>query len=81
MTEKNIYLNTVFDNCKSFYNKAYYKYIDYLNSIYLYSYNTHVLTFNKSKQCFEDVYYCPHSRTTDRHIREFKKQIENKIIQ
>lgn len=81
MTEKNIFFNPVYDRAKSFYNKTYYKYIDYLNCIYLYSYNTHVLTYDREKKAFEDVYYCPHSRTTDRHIKEFKKQIENHIIQ
>ena len=81
MKEKNIYLNPVFDPCKSFYNKAYYKYVDSLNCIFLYSYETHVLTYDREKQVFNPVDYHVHSRTTDQHIREFKKQIENHNIQ
>lgn len=81
MIEQNIYLTPVFDSCKSFYNKAYYRYIESLDCIFLYSYGIHVLTWDRAKQVFNPVDYHVHSRTTDRHIREFEKQIENHNIQ
>ena len=67
-------LSTIFDSRKSFYGKAIVDTID--NYIYLYSYLTKVCRYNKDTKEVEDLDYYPHSSTTNRHVREFKRQIE-----
>lgn len=68
------YLDSSFDRCKSFYNKACYERDKSL--IKLYSYNTYVCGYDTKSKSFIEPDYYPHSMTTNRHVREFKKQIE-----
>ena len=75
---KPIYLSCTFDARKSFYNKCFY--IKENNLIKLFSYNTYVLGFNTDTQQFIEINFYPNSQTTKRHIKEFRLQIENKLI-
>lgn len=68
------YLDCSFDRCKSFYNKAFYKKDNSL--IKLFSYNTYVYGYDTDKKTFIKPEYSHHSYTTNRHVREFKRQIE-----
>lgn len=77
--ENIIFLSCTFDRRKSFYNKAYY--IKDGNEIRLYSYNSKVIIYNNLTKLFTDCDYYPHSMTTNRHIKEFKRQIEAGYIQ
>lgn len=69
------YLEPIFDNANSFYNKCYYKVND--NIIYLYSYDTLVLEFDILTNSYKlnfgigDLLF---SSTTTRHLLEFLKQ-------
>ena len=64
----------IYDNAKSFYNKATIK--EGTNRIELYSYNTHVATIHKNADhtLSNVVVYGIYSATTLRHIKEFLKQ-------
>ena len=73
-----IFLSASYDSRKSFYNKAYYSFDDGIIS--LYSYNTLVLKYDTNTKEFIDVEYYPHSMTTNRHVKEFKLQVENGLI-
>lgn len=68
------YLDAIFDSRKSFYNKAVVEWGE--NEIRLYSYNTFVMRYDTLKQEFTEQFYAPHSQTTNRHIKEFKLQVE-----
>lgn len=54
---------------QSFYGKA--KIVEDGNTATLYSYNTPVAKIVDGK--FEELDYAPHSQTTNRHIKQFKK--------
>lgn len=73
-----IYLSCTFDSKKSFYNKAYY--VREGNELRLYSYDTHVLSYDNISKLFTEPYYSHHSSTTNRHVREFMRQIEAGMI-
>ena len=63
-------LTARFDARKSFYGKAYTYEED--NRTYLVSYESRVGYIEDGK--FYELEYAPHSQTTNRHIKEFKKQ-------
>lgn len=80
MKKEKEFLNTIFDNAKSFYNKAYIvKYYNDENIIQyyeLYSYNTLVLTLKEGRYILNNNINDSllFSQTTLRHIKEFLKQ-------
>lgn len=79
-------LKPMFENVKSYYNKAYIKIISYckcdhafIDSITLYSYNTEVLKIYINIEDHKKSYYILnnyffYSQTTSRHIKETIKQ-------
>lgn len=71
------FLTALYDSRKSFYNKAYYIKED--NVIKLFSYNTLVMLYDLSTGMFTEPDH-KKSQTTNRHIKEFRKQIENNNI-
>ena len=69
-------LPAIYDGKRSFYGKA--KVVRTLNDVRLYSYNTLVASYDADKKTFwiiEESW--ARTRTTNRHICEFQKQIEN----
>lgn len=68
-----IELTTKFDSRKSFYRKAHYRRED--QKIILRSYETDVLEYDSDSGDFHNL-WMGNSRTTDRHIREFVRQIQ-----
>ena len=72
-----IELTTHFDSRKSFYRKAHYRYENF--KIVLRSYETDVLEFCILTQKFKEL-WGGSSRTTDRHMREFTRQIQEGVI-
>lgn len=71
-------LKPIFDCRKSFYGKA--RLVIEYPFIKLYSYNTLVCVYDQDmKECI-DQDYSHHSYTTNRHVREFKKQVSEGYI-
>ena len=68
-----IQLTTVYDSRKSFYRKAHYRREN--EKIILRSYETDVVEYDTDSGQFQDL-GLRRSHTTNRHIREFMKQIE-----
>lgn len=68
-----IQLTTVYDSRKSFYRKAHYRRED--QRIILRSYETDVVEYDTESGQFQEL-WGGSSQTTNRHIREFMKQIE-----
>ena len=79
-------LYPIYENVKSYYNKAYTKIISYckynhafIDSIILYSYNTEILKIYINRENHKKSYYILnsyffYSQTTSRHIKETIKQ-------
>lgn len=65
-------LTTQYDSRKSFYRKAMVEREG--DTLTLYSYDTPVAIIRGGE--FQELDYFPHSRTTARHIREFRLQFE-----